>query len=346
MVKNQAEEIRAYLLAKIPVHPKNIVAKASEAFSCSRTTVHRHLNRLLRDGKIIKSGTTRQVHYFLKTDKNKEVYVSLENKVEEHKVWKENFKKDFEALPENIFKICEHGFLEMLNNAIDHSEGKEVVIETKWEPNSVSIEIDDSGVGIFQKIKKTLNLKDERESALHLSKGKFTTDPENHTGEGIFFTSRFFDDFLIHSKQMIYRRFNLDHDWFVESKKGLSIPGTGVRMKIALDSKRKMQEVYKQYQGEDLDGVQSFDKTHFLVVLSKLGDERYVSRSQARRIVLGLEKFKHVILDFRDISTVGQGFVDEVFRVYKSKHPEVMINYKNANDDVKFMIERSLPSAS
>ena len=56
MVKNQAEEIRSYLLAKIPVHPKNIVAKAAEAFSCSRTTVHRHLNRLLRDGKIIKSG--------------------------------------------------------------------------------------------------------------------------------------------------------------------------------------------------------------------------------------------------------------------------------------------------
>ena len=36
MVKNQAEEIRAYLLDKIPVHPRNIVAKASKAFSCSR----------------------------------------------------------------------------------------------------------------------------------------------------------------------------------------------------------------------------------------------------------------------------------------------------------------------
>ncbi|MGK0180295.1 MAG: anti-sigma regulatory factor (Ser/Thr protein kinase), partial [Nitrospinales bacterium] len=316
MVKNQAEEIRGYLLAKIPVHPKNIVAQASKDFSCSRTTVHRHLNRLHRDGKIIKSGTTRQAQYFLKTDKNKEIYISLENKIEEHKVWQENFRKDFEILPENIFKICEHGFLEMLNNAIDHSESTGVVIETKWESNSVTIKISDGGVGIFKKIKRTLNLKDERESALHLSKGKFTTDPDNHTGEGIFFTSRFFDDFHIHSKQIIYRRFNLDHDWFVESEKGSSKPGTGVWMKIALDSKRKMQEVYEQYQGEDSDGVQSFDKTHFHIVLSKLGDERYVSRSQARRIVLGLEKFKHVVLDFKDISSVGQGFVDEVFRVF------------------------------
>ena len=64
MVKSQAKEIRAYLLKKIPVHPKNIVAKAAKAFSCSRTTVHRHLNRLLRDEEIIKTGTTRQMIYF------------------------------------------------------------------------------------------------------------------------------------------------------------------------------------------------------------------------------------------------------------------------------------------
>ena len=154
MVKNQAEEIRSYLLAKIPVHPKNIVAKTSEAFSCSRTTVHRHLNRLLRDGKIIKSGTTRQARYFLKTEKDKEVVVSLKDGVAEDKVWKENFLKDFETLPQNIRDICEYGFLEMLNNAIDHSEGTFVVIRAEWESDSVKIKIKDNGIGIFRKIKK------------------------------------------------------------------------------------------------------------------------------------------------------------------------------------------------
>ena len=104
-----------------------------------------------------------------------------------------------------------------------------------------------------------------------------------------------------------------------------------------------MQEVYAQYQNEGADGIQKFDKTYIGVMLSKLGDERYVSRSQARRIVLGLEKFKHVLLDFKDISTVGQGFVDEVFRVFQSKYPRIKIEYTNANDDVRFMIERSLP---
>ena len=342
MVKNQAEEIRSYLLAKIPVHPKNIVAKAAEAFSCSRTTVHRHLNRLLRDGKIIKSGTTRQAKYFLKTEKNKEVTVSLKDKVEEHKVWKENFKEDFETLPNNVRQICEYGFSEMLNNAIEHSEGTRVDIDTEWESNSIKIRICDDGVGVFWKIKNALNLEDERESALHLSKGKFTTDPENHTGEGIFFSSRAFDEFLITSRGIFYKRENWDQDWFLETANDKKTTGTGLEMTISLDSKRKMQEIYAEYQHEDSEGMPKFDKTNFVVRLSMLGDERYVSRSQARRIVLGLEKFKHVVLNFKDISTVGQGFVDEVFRVFQSKYPKIKIEYTNTNDNVRFMIERSL----
>ena len=346
MVKNQAEEIRSYLLAKIPVHSKNIVAKAATAFACSRTTVHRHLNRLLRDGKIIKSGTTRQVQYFLKTEKNKKIQIPLESGIMEDRVWKEIFSQDFEALPKNIREICEYGFHEMLNNVIDHSEGTGVVIKTVWTSDSVTIAIHDNGIGIFRKIKNALELDDERESALHLSKGKFTTDKENHTGEGIFFTSRAFDDFHITSRGTSYIRTNWDEDWFLERAEDSISEGTALIMKIALDSKRKMREVHAQYQHEDSDGIQKFDKTHILVQLSKLGDERYVSRSQARRIVLGLEKFKHVVLDFKNISTVGQGFVDEVFRVFQSKYPRIEITYINANDDVRFMIERSLPSSA
>jgi len=342
MVENQAEEIRTYLLDKIPVHPKNIVAKAAKAFACSRTTVHRHLNRLLRDGQIIKSGTTRQIQYFLKTEKNKEVIVSLKNKVEEHKVWQENFQKDFEALPKNVRDICEYGFLEILNNAIDHSEGTEVKIYSEWTSKSIELMIGDNGIGIFNKIKKALDLKDQRESVLHLSKGKFTTDKENHTGEGIFFTSRVFDNFRILSKGLSYIRDNENKDWFLDSSRAIVIAGTGVKMTINLDSKRRLQNVFSEYVEENSDGIPKFDKTNIIVRLSKIGDESYISRSQARRIILGMEKFKYVILDFSDIPTVGQAFVDEVFRVFKTKYTGTKIEYKNANDNVKFMIERGL----
>ena len=342
MVKNQAKEIRAYLLDKIPVHPKNIVAKASKAFACSRTTIHRHLNRLLRDAQIIKSGTTRQIQYFLKTEKNKEVIISLKNKVEEHKVWQENFQKDFEALPKNVRDICEYGFLEILNNAIEHSEGNEVKIYSEWRSESLELMIGDNGIGIFKKIKNALNLKGERESVLHLSKGKFTTDRENHTGEGIFFTSRAFDNFRILSKGLSYTRDNENKDCFLDSSSAIVIAGTGVKMTINLDSNRRLQDIFSEFVEENSDGIPKFNKTNIIVRLSKIGDEHYISRSQARRIILGLEKFKYVVLDFRDISTVGQGFVDEIFRVFKTKYSGTKIEYKNANDNVQFMIERGL----
>jgi len=343
MVKNQAEEIRSYLLAKIPVHPKNIVAKTAEAFSCSRTTVHRHLNRLLRDGKIIKSGTTRQVQYFLKTEKNKEVTVSLKDGVAEDEVWKENFLQDFETLPKNIRDICEYGFLEMLNNAIDHSEGKEVYIRSEWEPNLVRIWICDNGIGIYNKIKRDKNLEDDRECILLLAKGKCTTDPKNHTGEGIYFTSRAFDEFSISSKGSSFLRNFVEEDWFLEAQDSPRGEGTALFMTIGFRSERKLQDVFAEFTEENSDGMPKFDKTRFPVKLSILGDERYVSRSQARRICLGLEKFKHVVLDFKGISTVGQGFVDEVFRVFQSKYPEIKIEHINANDDVQFMLERCSP---
>ncbi len=202
--------------------------------------------------------------------------------------------------------------------------------------------IGDNGIGIFKKIKNALNIKDERESVLHLSKGKFTTDKENHTGEGIFFTSRAFDNFRIISRGLSYIRDNKNEDWFLDSSMALIISGTAVKMTINLNSNRRLQDIFSEFVEESSDGIPKFDKTNIIVELSKLGDERYISRSQARRIIFGLEKFKYVVLDFRDISMVGQGFVDEIFRVFKTKYSGTKIEYRNTNDNVKFMIERGL----
>ena len=103
-----------------------------------------------------------------------------------------------------------------------------------------------------------------------------------------------------------------------------------------------MQDIFSEFVEENLEGIPKFEKTNILVELSKLEDEALISRSQARRIILGLKKFKYVVLDFKDISTVGQGFVDEVFRVFNARYSGTKIEYKNANDNVRFMIERGL----
>ena len=79
-----------------------------------------------------------------------------------------------------------------------------------------------------------------------------------------------------------------------------------------------------------------------IVELSKLGEECYITGSQAKRILQGLEKFTHVTLAFSRINMVGQGFVDEVFRVYQHRHPNIRIVYIHANNDVEFMLKRGI----
>ncbi len=336
----QAEEIRAFILENIQNHPKDIVAVTAGKFSVSRTTVHRHLNRLIKANKIVKSGTTKRVIYSLAGARNKEIAVKIAPGVEEHKIW-EDLKRDFASLNKNVYDICEYGFTEIFNNAIEHSQGRHIRVEALWSSDSVKIRIIDDGIGIFQKIKIAFNLPDERESILHLSKGKLTTDPEHHTGEGIFFVSRCFDEFHIIANGLSYSKLNLEDDWFIESRKDKTESGTGVSMKINFGSKRSLRQIFDSFTNPE---TYKFDKTHILVQLSKAEEENYISRSQAKRLLAGLEKFKEVILDFKNISTVGQGFIDEVFRVFKNNHPGIQITYTNANDDVKFMIERGLPA--
>jgi Histidine kinase-like ATPase domain len=103
--------------------------------------------------------------------------------------------------------IAQHGVTEMINNAIDHSEADRVTVTMDLHDSRLLLAIKDDGVGIFSEIARALNLPDERLALLELSKGKFTTDPRNHSGEGVFFTSRMFDNFQIASGGWIF-----DHD--------------------------------------------------------------------------------------------------------------------------------------
>ena len=60
------------------------------------------------------------------------------------------------------------------------------------------------------------------------------------------------------------------------------------------------------------------------------------------RILSGLELFKEVILDFKDVAYIWQAFGDEIFRVFPNINPCTKIIAKNANDDVQYMINRAI----
>src|SRR5947209_20427619 len=105
----------------------------------------------------------------------------------------------------------------MINNVIDHSRSDTCTIVVHLNVHRVLLDIVDYGVGIFEHIRESCNLPDPRLALLELSKGKLTTDPDKHSGEGVFFTSRMFDDFSLLSGHLYYGRTMLDgDDWLIE----------------------------------------------------------------------------------------------------------------------------------
>ncbi|MEK6210348.1 MAG: STAS-like domain-containing protein [Pseudomonadota bacterium] len=120
-------------------------------------------------------------------------------------------------------------------------------------------------------------------------------------------------------------------DVFVSNPRFLN--GTGVSFAIQRSSRRFIEEIFSEFAPEEYDF--RFQKTKMLV---KLLQREFVSRSEAKRLVANLEKFSEIVLDFRDVKSVGQGFADEVFRVFARRHPAVKIATENTNPGVDAMI--------
>jgi hypothetical protein len=73
-----------------------------------------------------------------------------------------------------------------------------------------------------------------------------------------------------------------------------------------------------------------------------LSDDGVISRSQAKRLVVGLDQFQRVTLDFKNVTELGQGFADEIFRVFQRQHPALVIESVNANPAVHMLIQRAI----
>ena len=331
----RAEIIRRFLLASIKAGNNEYMHDAMETFDLSRQAIHAHLSQLVKMGFLNAIGNTRGRTYALGPVRAHFSTLKL-NGLQESDVYRHDFGFIFKDLPRELENICHYGFTEILNNAIDHSEGNEVKITVDRTRDKIKITIADDGEGIFIHVARLLQLTDPRESLLELSKGKLTTDPANHTGQGIFFTSRAFDKFVIFSGDLVFSHVDGQHnDWLLHDDENNH--GTYVAMEIALSSDRTLKEVFDKFTGNEDDDF-AFNKTVVPVRLALYEGESLVSRSQAKRILNRVEKFSTVILDFAGVQSIGQAFADEVFRVFARAHPQIKLISVEENDDVKRMI--------
>lgn len=336
----RVQEIRRFILQQVREHPGDIARVAATHFRTSRQAIGNHLKVLVTEGLLEAQGSTRARVYRLAPLTDEAFSLPVTPDLAEDVIWRQRVSPLLADVPENVRAICQHGFTEILNNVVDHSGSETVRIGILRDAVSISLQVMDFGVGIFNKIQRDFALDDPRHALLELSKGKLTTDQKKHTGEGIFFTSNMFDQFQILSGGLFFSRVNKEEEWLVEVEEREQFQGTSVYLGISLDAKQTVKGIFDQYSFEHLDF--GFTRTHVPVKLARYPTEQLVSRSQAKRVLARFENFREVILDFRDVPTIGQAFADELFRVYHKEHPEVELSWINATPEVRQMIARSL----
>lgn len=341
-VRVGGEPVRKFLIDNIDAHPADVVKMASEKFRCSRQAVHKHLKRLIDEGAVLVAGKTRSKRYRLAPLLDWTNQYEVTRELTEDAIWRIDIAPLLVKLPDNVLNIWHYGFTEMFNNVIDHSGAIHVIVNLRKTAASTRIEIYDDGVGIFKKIQAALGLVDERHSVLELAKGKFTTDPANHSGEGIFFSSRMFDEFDILSGEVFFsHEFDKKEDWILQGSEPRG--GTQVTMLLHNHTARTTKKVFDKFtSGEDY----GFNTTVVPVKLMRYGDDNLVSRSQAKRLLTRIDRFKVVMLDFVGVASIGQAFADEVFRVFRIKHPEVEMVPIHASSEVRRMISRAMSLAA
>lgn len=338
-------DIRGLILRILEEKGEVKTAQIIKATGFSRAYVNRFFKVLQEEGKIVLLGKANNAKYIpCKSEILEQVKrgmtsfhrILINKGLAEDLILNEVKKKTgiFLKIPENVSRIMDYAFTEILNNAIEHSQSKKIEVVVEKDSSAVSFQIIDKGIGIFNSIMQKKNLNNHMEAIQDLLKGKLSTAPESHSGEGIFFTSKATDMLIIQSsrKKLIFN--NLLEDIFIKDIK--NHVGTKVFFSISISSKKSLSVIFKNYTGESFE----FSKTQVTVRLYKMGTE-YISRSQARRVLSGLEKFKTITLDFEGLDTIGQGFADEIFRVWKSHYPEIEITPINANENINFMITRA-----
>ena len=305
----------------------------------NRTYISKNLAELIKENRVRSEKNGRNVTYYV-SDKT----IALEENLnliglKEDEIWTKVRKSTtfLNDLTENAENIIYFAFTEMLNNAIDHSRSGVGYVKIWLEDDELKFIVKDNGVGVFKNVMISRKIDNEPDAARELIKGKLTTQPGWHSGEGIFWTSKIADRFSLKSYGYELIVDNTINDYTIQKTEHPTI-GTEVTFQIAKNTDKSLQKLFRNFSFDHQ--TLSLDTTVIPVKLFNEG-EIWISRSQAKKLLTGLDRYKKIIFDFAGIEVIGQAFADEIFRVFSIHHPDIELEPINMSDSVKLMVSHA-----
>lgn len=335
MARIELAQVTTWITRLVEDHPADLPKALAERAGCGIGKARALVKQLASLGWIQGQGVGRRARY--SPGKLRQIVQRYPLAgLNEDLPWSRDFAPHFE-MPKNVRQMMQHAFTELLNNAIDHSEGQFVTISMRQTPAHLQLLISDDGRGLFDKIREGFEIEDPAMAMLELSKGKLTSAPDRHTGRGLYFTSRLADVFDLHANMVAFQHREWDPRSWKQARAVKQQQGSAIYLAIALDTTRTLDEVMRS---ASLDAQNySIERTTLPLRLIINEDTGLESRAQARRVAARLTEFKQAELDFTGIEHIGQGFADELFRVFGRNQSAVQLVVKNAGPRVNAMIE-------
>jgi anti-sigma regulatory factor (Ser/Thr protein kinase) len=329
-MEDGAQKVRALVEKSGEIANRDV----ARGLGISPATSHRLLSAMVTSGILERQGKGRSAHYRLRGVRRRFKLQGLE----EDRAWRlvaEDIAR-IRPLSEEEAQSLRYAATEVINNAIDHSDGTSVEISASFEAAGVTVTtVRDDGVGVFTRLCRDFHFVSSHAAIVQLEKGRLTSDPSRHSGEGLFFSSK------------AVARFRLESDgvaWIVDNLVGDSAigassvkKGTQVVLEVVRERTPRLTDVFAAYTDPE---TLKFARTRSTIKLGALGTS-LISRSEAKRVTERLAEFAHAVLDFSGVEVVGQGFCDEVFRIFGREHPEVTLEPVGMNDAVAFMVARA-----
>jgi anti-sigma regulatory factor (Ser/Thr protein kinase) len=328
--------LTAWITPAALAHPLDLPAEVARRLACSPRRARALVNQLEGQGWLVRSGTLRKPCWTPGVLRQVVQRYTLAG-LEEDLPWRRDFAPCFE-LPPQVARIAQHAFMELLNNAIDHSGGTRATVSMRQTALHLQLLVSDDGIGLFDRVADAHDIADPALAMFELAKGKLTSQPARHAGRGLFFTARLADVFDLHANRNAYQRRHLEgRGWIRSSARAATDRGTTVFVGIALDTERTLDEVLRS---ASLEG-EGYGLERISVPLRLLtGDGSALdSRAQARRVAARLTEFQRAELDFEGVAEIGHSFADELFRVLPATQPQLTLHAVHTAAPVARMIE-------
>ncbi|MDE2402068.1 MAG: DUF4325 domain-containing protein [Burkholderiales bacterium] len=315
-------------------HPDDLSAHVAQRTGSSRPAVRKALVKLVDAGWLTKQGPASRPVYRPGAMRQIVATYPVQGLLEDVP-WVRDFAPNF-SMPPTVQRMVQHVFGEILNNAIDHSGGTTVTVSLRQTPSHVQLLVSDDGRGLFDQIRESFAIDDAHHAMLELSKGKLTSQPDRHTGRGLFFSAQLADVFEVHANGANFQRRGWD-DGSWHSGRPLDRQGTSVYASIALDTPRTLDAVLSAWSCDNA-GL-AFDRTMVPLRLLLSPGASLDSRAQARRAAARLQQFSHAQIDFNGVTDVGHSFADELFRVFARQHPGIKLSPANMSPRVAGLVQ-------